>query len=368
MPRNTKKTVNSKKVSKKFVKKTVKLEKPKRTPKVYAYARVSSNKQADPDHATQVFQINKYLEDNEYGRVNKVIQDIGSARNPENLPNLIALLNIVRSGDRIWVHRYDRFSRNVAFATTWFNKLAKKNVKVYSIMECYDYTTSQGKSMINNIFNNAEFESNQRSIIVKQTFDAIKAAGGIIGQAPFGTQLMNPKKRSREEVVESRKNGTYKLPDRRIESNIDEQRILEILRGLRYGTKSLNQINTLLEKVAECKQFNPIEIVDNKTEKLLAKTEPNALSYQNLADLMNEYEVPYRSETKWSSVIIRRLLNNPLTQPDIDTELILETEAINMLDEPEVNEPSSALLPRERPHLQRAVNIYVPYPTKKFGR
>lgn len=342
---------------KKTIKKTI------LNPKTYAYIRVSSLGQSGPNHVSleaQLFQINKFLEYHRFPKVDKVISEVGSARNPKLLPALTNLIKTVPNGSNIWIHRMDRFSRNVDFAIETLDSLATRRVAVCSVMEPNANSNSnQNQEHMLNIFEHAQYESDHRSKVIKQTFDAIKANGGILGAAPFGTQLKNPKKRSREEVEQSRSNGTYTLPDRSVVSNFDEQCVLEILRGLRHGSLTINQINSRLKKITQAKDFDPIIIDDHETGEPVETAEADVISYQNLADLMNDYSIPYRRKTLWSGAIVKRLLNNPMCNPDDETKLMLDMDSITMADSNEL--PSSD----KHPVLRRQNNIgpYVPSPS-----
>ena len=357
----TKKSNSNKNSNKNLKGKPFKGNKPpkKEERKIYAYARVSSTEQSGPNHVSleaQIARINQYIAGNNYHTVTDTVTEVGSARHPEKLKKLMEIINKAPPNSYIWVHRFDRFSRNVEFAASTLDALLERNVRVMSVMEPNYYFNDDEaeKDKLIDIFSHAQYESDHRSRVVKETFQAIKSSGGIIGVPPFGTQLKNPKKRTREEVELSREQGTYTLPDRSIICDYKEQQVLEILRGLRFGTLSINQINELLKKVVPAESYEPIIIDDNKSGKPLERTEAGAISFQNLAELMNEYSVPYRRGLSWSSTIIKRLLFNPICVPDDDTKLMLEMDNLNLVADANAEE-----LPPEpiRPRLRRQKNV-----------
>lgn len=298
----------------------------------YAYARVSTNKQADQLSTDAQFAMIKQQELN----INKFVAEVGSAREPtKNLPKLINLLNTMKRGSTLWVHRFDRFSRSKLFALRWINKLTNRNIRIrsaFSSEQNVNTLTKTGQKQFLDIIKVAQAESDKRSTLTKEIFQAIRQAGGCTHQPPYGMQLTkNYKKRSREEIEEMVSNKRYKPPMRQLEVCPHQQPVVAIIRALRNGSRPLTEINRLLATVKPESANNPVVIynLDMSTGNRTVATTLEGIDDEEIADILNERGITYtESHPEWTANIVRRLAN--------DVRVVIDE---NILKPPTNNKP-----------------------------
>lgn len=138
----------------------------------YIYSRVSTDKQATEN---QLFNLTRLYPNAE------VIEETISGTKVYK-PVLNALLDRLLNGDTLIVAALDRLGRSSGEAILLMNSLYKRDIKVVSIREGLDYSTSSGK-LIGQI--TLAVSENERNLISERTKNALavkKSQGIILGR------------------------------------------------------------------------------------------------------------------------------------------------------------------------------------------
>ena len=88
--------------------------------------------------------------------------------------------------DVVVVHTLDRWARNLKVTLEAISILSKHKVALVSITENLDYSTPQGKLILNTLGSHAEFFSDSLGVHVKKVQDERAQAGRHTGGIPFG--------------------------------------------------------------------------------------------------------------------------------------------------------------------------------------
>lgn len=201
------------------------------------YCRVSSYKQSKylEGHAsleTQLLVCTEYATKNNYD-VKNVYQDVCSGRNMKKQSNLRKLIRNIEKGDTLIFYEASRFSRNTLEALNCLDKLKKKGVYIYSIVDECSYTNTSDKYKFRILFPKAENESDMISERVKQSILFRRKRGDHIGQAPYGY-----------ETFSDEKDGIRKL-----RKNSDEQFVIEFICKMYYENKTYSEIAEKLNDI-----------------------------------------------------------------------------------------------------------------------
>lgn len=132
--------------------------------RVAIYTRVSTEDQAREGTSLEVQQecLLDYAHKNSH-KVYKIYCEDGISGYILERPELTRLLNDAKCKkfDMVLVHKIDRFSRNLRNLLNLVDELEKCDVKVNSVTELYDTSTSAGKMMFQQLGSFAEFERNR---------------------------------------------------------------------------------------------------------------------------------------------------------------------------------------------------------------
>ena len=132
--------------------------------RVAIYTRVSTEDQAREGTSLEVQQecLLDYAHKNGH-IVHKIYCEDGVSGYVLERPELTRLLNDAKNKkfDMVLVHKIDRFSRNLRNLLNLVDELEKNDVKVNSVTELYDTSTSAGKMMFQQLGSFAEFERNR---------------------------------------------------------------------------------------------------------------------------------------------------------------------------------------------------------------
>lgn len=138
----------------------------------YIYSRVSTEKQATEN---QLHSLTKL-----YPEAQIVEETVSGTKSFK--PVLEGLLSRLVPGDTLIVYALDRLGRSAGPAITLMNELYKRKIKVISVREGLDYTTSSGK-LIGQI--TLAVSENERNLISERTKAALaakKAQGVVLGR------------------------------------------------------------------------------------------------------------------------------------------------------------------------------------------
>lgn len=282
----------------------------------YIYIRVSTAAQAEPAHVSLEAQEAACragaaaLGFTEF----KVYRDVASARRPATLAWQSQMWRDVPRGATVFCYSYDRISRSMTYAAALMQNVIAKNIRIMSVTEPLDYNIPAGYHQLMNVFNNAELSSRMLGVRIKSALDQIRAAGGHIGRAPYGWEI-DPTR-----------------PGRKLRPLDLEQRVITFIRSLRLGTRSLAAINTILMSIIP--QNRPdlrVPIAIDEGDEVATEPKPDALTYANIASILNEYEI-YNHNRRWSAATVRRIVYNT-QQVSQEDELVLDMEVINILEQ-----------------------------------
>jgi DNA invertase Pin-like site-specific DNA recombinase len=261
----------------------------------HIYLRVSTTQQARPEHVSLEVQQQKCMELytkealNCHGHNYFVYSDTRSGRNPEKLKAQQSMLSQVKAGDIVCVYSFDRLSRDVGYAAELLKRLDSQNVILKSVMEPLDHKTPSGRYQFINLVNTAEYASRQLGQKVREALNMIRQKGGHVGQVPYGWMTVrdNENNVNRKVLCEP------------------EQRVIMFIHGLRGDTMTINALNGKLRDLSpQSGQFIPF-VIDG-----VNKPDKDAVPYSNIADLLNEYDVPYRKNKPWTASIVSSIINN----------------------------------------------------------
>jgi hypothetical protein len=233
------------------------------------------------------------------------------------------MLGSVKPGSTIWVHRYDRFGRNKLAAMKDIKELAQRRIYVRSIDAAERglqyWSNPADMTRLETIFAQAEQEGNNISRNVKSYRDAILAAGGCPGAAPYGTRFVTStksttadrKKRTREEIIETMSGGKINFTatdERLLEADPYESKVVKLIHMMLSGNGcEVATLNNMLKEVAHCR-WEPL--VFYNPDGSVATRITSGLSYTETAAWLNEYAVTYRKNKDWNAGIVKRVYEN----------------------------------------------------------
>ncbi len=108
----------------------------------------------------------------------------------EKRPELLRLLQDAERGefDIVVVHTLDRLARKLSIQMQVLSRLARAGVGFASVNDPFDYSTPQGRLMLNQMGAYNEFFSDLLGIHVSKTFRFMAESGLTVGSVPFGYQ------------------------------------------------------------------------------------------------------------------------------------------------------------------------------------
>jgi DNA invertase Pin-like site-specific DNA recombinase len=108
----------------------------------------------------------------------------------EKRPELLRLLQDAERGefDIVVVHTLDRLARKLSIQMQVLTRLARAGVGFASVNDPFDYSTPQGRLMLNQMGAYNEFFSDLLGIHVSKAFRLIVESGLTVGPVPFGYQ------------------------------------------------------------------------------------------------------------------------------------------------------------------------------------
>ncbi len=113
----------------------------------------------------------------------------------EKRPELLRLLRDAEHGefDVVVVHTLDRLARKLSIQMQALARLARAGVGFASVNDPFDYTTPQGRLMLNQMGAYNEFFSDLLGIYVSKTFRFMAESGLTVGPVPFGYERQQEK-------------------------------------------------------------------------------------------------------------------------------------------------------------------------------
>lgn len=230
----------------------------------------------------------KYCKENELNIINEV-HEIKSSRNMENLECLKNVLYNYSNANLV-IYNVTRFSRNIFQGLKFIEDFKKKNIIIHFVEEHAKTNHHLDMHRIRLGLSQSEYESDTISHRIKTNNKVLKAKGWKFGKVPFGKSVTT-------------KNGI-----RSFKISKNEEDIIRFIRCARLNptTKSLNQ---KLEKIADIEDVrkNPIVFIDNEKNCLIDEFASNyTLTFREIADLLNSYNVKNRN-IQWSASSVSRI-------------------------------------------------------------
>lgn len=244
---------------------------------VIAYARVSTPGQLsgvslDAQHEG----IKKYAAINGYNII-RTISECRSAfhanRNSE-MEQTIRQLEAANPEkiDLIIVFDYDRFSRNIVIAHNWIARLRKRNILVKSVSQNFDYTTPDGRHQLSTYFSMCQMES-------ERIGHRVQTAHNHINNSDTTDMDID------SDTINTNYDGKNKV-------------ITDFIIQFRNGDCTIDQLSELLYKIVPDESQIPIELVEN--DQLVVDVLPNAVTFENIAVILNDYDITYRGQ-EWTT-------------------------------------------------------------------
>ena len=257
------------------------------------YSRISSPNQAEfnGQHFSIENQISKcmeYCHDNCL-LVMDTVSEVVSARNINMQKQLVEIYNKY-SNCNIVVYNITRFSRNTQHALDFVTKCKEKNINLHFVEENLQLNHFTDMHRLRLGLSQAELESNQTSYRVKSNNMLLKSKGWVFGQAPYGYEAY-------------KKRGVRKL-----KINKREKAITQFIVNAKGGV-SCKTLNKDLNRIIPNNTI-PIEYYDaDETTKIDNFSKPNMLTFVEIADLLNDYNIKNR-DRDWNSTMISRIYKN----------------------------------------------------------
>jgi len=264
------------------------------------YARISSPNQAEYNGQhfsieNQISRCTEYCQTNLFN-ITDVVTEVVSARDINKQNGLINIYN-TKSNCNLVVFNISRFSRNTSQALDWINKFKSKHINIIFMEENIHLTSFIDMHRLRLGLSQAELESNQISHRIKSTNNLLKSKGWKFGRESFGY------KSCRQKGI------------RKFQINKEEQMIMDFIIGSRKGV-SCRKINKLLNKIIPTNKI-PIKYYDSDDiTPIESFSKPNMLTFTEIADLLNDYNIKNRSR-EWNYGMVSRIYKN-VSNPNLN--------------------------------------------------
>jgi DNA invertase Pin-like site-specific DNA recombinase len=299
---------------------------------VYFYARVSTPKQSGDEKLSLEAQLAKMAESIDCKPV-QVVQEIGSAYNSKSQFLLDSLIRNMKRNSLLYVYSFDRFSRNLEKAKAWIEVLKKKNCTVCSVTE--------PNTDVLEAIQKAQEVARQIGEKSQSVAKMRKEWGSHDGVPPYGFI------KEAEVVVK----GHKRIKIFRLKEVKKQQEVIQFIVHMRRGGVSsmlLNQkfkqiVGEQFGKEAE-KEFVELSFYQNdrKTDQLASVFDESfqPLSFSNIAEILNDYDIPYLNSKKWSAKTVKQVIlrsakneNKNVGVPDVDYLNDLVESSVKIHDE-----------------------------------
>jgi len=170
-----------------------------KTDRTVAYIRVSDESQVD-GHSLEAQQreIERWCQNHKYAKP-KIYVDAGVSAYTDNIEKRLQLVQLLKDAEQgdldiVVVHTLDRLSRKLSVQMQVLDRLAKVKVGFASVNDPFDYSTPQGRLMLNQMGAYNEFFSGLLGIHVRKAFHFMAETGLTVGPVPFGYNRQEDKK------------------------------------------------------------------------------------------------------------------------------------------------------------------------------
>ena len=249
----------------------------------YIYSRVSTNQQGPDSLDVQRAICENFLISNNL-ELNGTFDEVSSAYNGKQK----VLEGIIESklNSNIIVKNISRFSRDVLKGMGYIEKAKSKNIIFWFVDDHLNTSNPTNYHQIRVKMSEAQLESENISKRSKDAIKVKKAKGWKFGKAKFGYKA----------IIE---NGIRKM-----RSNIDEKKIVDFISEARHG-RSCRILNGKLKKIVA--NPPPIFFYDKYGNRIENFDSPKTLTYKEISDLLNSYNISNRGNLWKSSTVSRTL-------------------------------------------------------------
>jgi len=229
----------------------------------------------------------KYCSENSLNIVNEV-HEIKSSKNMDNLENLKGILSRY-SNTNLVIYNVTRFSRNIFQGLKFIEDFSKKNIIIHFVEENAKTDHHLDMHRIRLGLSQSEYESDTISHRIKTNNKVLKAKGWKFGKAPFGKSVIS-------------KNGIRSFKISKFEDDI-----IKFIRCARV-MPTAKELNKILTKIANKEEVikNPIVFIDEKNCIINEFTTAYTLTFFEIAELLNSYDVKNRN-LKWTASSVSRI-------------------------------------------------------------
>ena len=248
---------------------------------------------------TQIHICTQYAKTNNY-QIKKIYQEVKSARDITKLKQLNITLEENKE-TTLLISTVDRFSRNTLQGLEYLQKFTDKKINIIFVSDLIN--SKDNKFMIRNKLSFAEKESDMISERVKRSLNNKRRRGEFIGNiAPYGYMIYQKNGRRYKKV------------------NNYEQKVNEFIIAIKNGIINSKQATVKMFNICD-KKFKdmPIKFFDVDDTEINTFNKTNTLNFQEIANLLNEYEIPYRNNKKWTN----RYVNN-IYKKEKNSDLVIK--------------------------------------------
>lgn len=220
-------------------------------------------------------------------KLNMIYSEVGSAYNKKQ-PILDNILDLNKSIN-LYILNISRFSRNIINGIEMLRKAKSNNINIIFIEENLETNNNTNINIIRIKILEAQHESEVLSNRITIRNDLKRKRGEDLGRPAFGKKL------------------EYIKDIRTITHDIEEQNIINFIIQARDGI-CCKKLNTKLHKINP--MLDPLIFYDNDgITEITTFKKKNTLNYQEIADLLNDYNI-YKRSKKWTCNSVLNVYNS----------------------------------------------------------
>lgn len=253
--------------------------------KAIIYARLSKNNKYEQNSIDTQISICKKFADDKNLKIMGIISEIKSARKVHLLHSLNDIINTGKNLILL-INTVDRFSRDLIGGCKLLKKALSKNIQIIFVSEGLTNTDVDLNHQIRVKMSFSEQESDRMGERIKRMKNAKRKRGEWPGgRTPYG-HVVKKKKKVKEEY---------------------EQNVIDFIVAAKIGKVSSKELSELMFNICNCEQI-PIRFFDKYDNEITHFKRLNMLTYREIADLLNEYNVPRRKfNKKWTSSYVMNI-------------------------------------------------------------
>jgi len=261
------------------------------------YSRISSDKQTKYNNSylslhTQRIQCEDYAKNNNL-KIIKFYQEVYSAKDMRKLKILNELIN-TNGNVILLVRSVSRFSRNVSQGIEYYNKMKERNILPIFVQDNLIVDDNpHNLARYISLLSTAQLESEIISQRVKNNLNTIRQLGGHVGSLEYGFKSKE-KDGIRVKVI-----------------NQYEQDVIKFILCAKKGNCTSRILSILMYKISKDNQKVPIYFYDKDGSIIRKFDNPYTLTYQEISNLLNDYNVTHRGKS-WTSSSIGRICNKKI--------------------------------------------------------